>query len=287
MPEPIDDEAVVELANTLAGLRRELAALGIEVSTVVDVDPAQAFGPWQAVVDAVRAGVAALDDAAAGSILERTVPVVDRLQGVLPVAGAAALTVDRGEAVDAALAAAVEDAAALATRLAGGDPDLLVAVEAAFAAALAASYVTWVSRDLLDATTVATGAGLVDVCLRPRGALARVYAVDSGAVVLDVVSSMGAGAWHTLAAAAVDRSDEERVASVHLRSHAAVAGLGGAEATVIATMAPEEVEPSAAHDAALVIGDAALADVALEADAIDAATHALARRAWERARESH
>lgn len=281
MADPIDDEVVVELANALAGLRRELAGLGVEVGTEVDIDPDQLFGPWQAVVAAVRAGVAALDEHSLGLILERTVPVVDRLQAVLPVAAAAAETVDRGQSVDAVLAAAVEDAAVLADRMARGDRDLLVSVEAAYATALGASYATWVTRDVIDAVTAATGAGLVDVALRPRGSLARLYAADSGAVVLDVASASGPERWHELAAAVRARPHTEAVASVRLRAMAAVGGIGGAEAGVVATMAPAGIDPAVALDAALAVGDAALADVALDTGTVDEAVCTLARRAWE------
>lgn len=269
------------LAEALAGLRRELAGAGVEISSTVNVDPEQPFGPWQAVLEAVRAGVATLDTTVAGTLLERSVPAADALQGVLPVAAAAAETSHRGAAFDAALAVAVDDAADLAARVAGDEPDLTLAVESAYAAVLAACYGTWVVRDVVDLATVATGIGLVDTALRPLDAYRRLVASNDAAAVLDVADAAPTQVWERLAEEARQRPDAEAMASVRLRSLAVVAGLGGAELVAVARLAPEGLELAVVADAALVIGDAALAAVSLSTGEVDPETCALARRAWE------
>jgi hypothetical protein len=279
--EPVSDDALVDIANALAGLRRELAGEGVTVSTTVDVDPAQPFGPWQAVVTTVRAGVATLDAARAGTLLERSPAVTDELAAVLPAAAAAAAPVGRGPAVDAAVAAAVEDAGRL-TALAGeDDAGFLLAVEAAYASVLAAAYATWVTADQLDPTVATTGSGLVDVVLRPRAALGRLRRADGATVVLDVAAAQPAATWEALAGAVAGRGDEEAVTAVRLRALAAVRGLGGAEERIVAGLAPADVEPEVALAAAVAVGDAAVAAAARDADLADEATCRRASRTWD------
>lgn len=281
MTDPVSDDALVDIANALAGLRRELAGEGVTVSTTVDVDPEQPFGPWHAVVATVRAGVATLDAARAGTLLERSPTVTDELAAVLPAATAAAAPVGRGPAVDAAVAAAVEDAAHL-TALAGeDDAGFLLAVEAAYASVLAAAYATWVTADLLDPAVAAAGSSLVDVALRPRAALGRLRRADAAAVVLDVAAAQPPTAWATLADAVAQRGDEEAVAAVRLRSLAAVRGMGGAEERIVAGLAPADVEPEVALAAAVAVGDAAVAAAVRAAGVADEATCRHAGRAWE------
>ena len=281
MPEPIDDEALVDLANALAGLRREL--VGVPISTTVDVDPAQRFGPWQAVVEAVRAGATGLGTGAAGTLLERSVPAAGPLRSALVAASEVAAGVDRDAAVDACVAAAVEDAAALAAVFGQDDPGLVFAMESACATVLAAAYATWVTRDLVDDATAAAGIALLDVTLRPAAALATLQRASvAAAAVLDVAGSQPPEVWEALAEAAATRPEEEAMASVRVRALAALAGCGAAEAVVVAQLAPDEVGPEAAGAAGIVIGDAAVAAAALERGAVDAESCALASRAWER-----
>ena len=281
MPEPIDDEALVDLANALAGLRREL--VGVPISTTVDVDPAQRFGPWQAVVEAVRAGATGLGTGAAGTLLERSVPAAAGLRSALAAATEVAAGVDRDAAVDACLAAAVEDAAALAGVFGQDDPGLVLAMESACATVLAAAYATWVTRDLVDDATAAAGIALLDVTLRPVAALATLQRASGGAAaVLDVAEAQPPEVWEALAEAAATRPEEEAMASVRVRALAALAGCGAAEAVVVAQLAPEEVRPDVAGAAGIVIGDAAVATAALERGAVDVASCTLAARAWAR-----
>jgi predicted solute-binding protein len=68
---------------------------------------------------------------------------------------------------------------------------------------------------------------------------------------------------------------------VRLRSQAAVAGLGGAEVVAVARLAPAELDLEEVADAAVVIGDAALAAAALATGELDVETCELARRAWD------
>ena len=281
MPEPIHDEALVDLANALAGLRREL--VGVPISTTVDVDPAQRFGPWQAVVEAVRAGATGLGPGAAGTLLERSVPAAGPLRSALAAASEVAAGVDREAAVDACMAAAVEDAAALAGVFGQDDPGLVLAMESACATVLAAAYATWVTRDLVDGATAAAGIALLDVTLRPVAALVTLQRASAGAAaVLDVAGALPAEVWEALAEAASTRSEEEAMASVRVRALAALAGCGAAESAVVARLAPEGVGAEVAGAAGLVIGDAAVATAALERGAVDVTSCALATSAWER-----
>ncbi len=281
MPEPIHDDALVDLANALAGLRREL--VGVVISTTVDVDPAQRFGPWQAVVDAVRAGATGLGTGAAGTLLERSVPAAGRLQAALAAAGEVAAGVDRDAAVDACMAAAIEDAATLAAVFGQDDPGLVFAMESACATVLAAAYATWVTRDLVDDAAAAAGIALLDVTLRPVAALATLRARSrSAGAVLDAAQVQPQAVWAALAESAATRPEAEAMAAVQVRALAAVAGCGGAEAAVVAGLAPPAVEPDVARAAASVIGDAAVAAAGGEAGVVDEPTCARAAAAWRR-----
>lgn len=281
MPEPIHDDALVDVANALAGLRREL--VGVEISTTVDVDPSQRFGPWQAVVDAVRAGATGLGTAAAGTLLERSVPAAGRLQAALAAAGEVAARVDRDAAVDACMAAAIEDAATLAAVFGQDDPGLVFAMESACATVLAAAYATWVTRDLVDDAAAAAGIALLDVTLRPVAALAtlRERSRSAGAV-LDAAEAQPQVVWEALAESAATRPEAEAMAAVQVRALAAVAGCGGAEVAAVARLAPPAVASEVAGAAAAVIGDAAVAAAGGEAGAVDEETCALAAVAWKR-----
>ena len=281
MPQPIHDDALVDLANALAGLRRELAAVAI--STTVDVDPTQRFGPWQAVVDAVRAGATGLGPVPAGTLLERSVPAAERLQAALGSAREVAAGAGRDEAVEACTVAAIEDAATLAAVFGQDDPGLVFAMESACATVLAAAYATWVTRDLVDDAAAANGTALLDVTLRPVSALARLRARSrSASAVLDVAEAQPRVVWEALAEAAVLRPEAEAMAAVQVRALAAVAGCGGAEAGVVATLAPAAVEPEVAYAAATVVGDAAVAVAGAEAGAVDEALCGRAAAAWTR-----
>jgi hypothetical protein len=281
MPQPIHDDALVDLANALAGLRRELAAVAI--STTVDVDPTQRFGPWQAVVDAVRAGATGLGPVPAGTLLERSVPAAERLQAALGSAREVAVGAGRDDAVEACTVAAIEDAATLAAVFGQDDPGLVFAMESACATVLAAAYATWVTRDLVDEAAAASGIALLDVTLRPVSALARLRSSSrSASAVLDAAEAQPRVVWEALAEAAVLRPEAEAMAAVQVRALAAVAGCGAAEAGVVAALAPAAVEPEVAYAAATVIGDAAVAVAGSEAGAVDEALCARAAAAWTR-----
>lgn len=281
MPEPIHDDALVDLANALAGLRREL--VGVEISTTVDVDPSQRFGPWQAVVDAVRAGATGLGTAAAGTLLERSVPAAGRLQAALAAAGEVAAHVDRDAAVDACMAAAIEDAATVAAVFGQDDPGLVFAMESACATVLAAAYATWVTRDLVDDAAADAGIALLDVTLRPVAALAKLRERSrSAGAVLDAAEAQPQVVWEALADSAATRPEAEAMAAVQVRALAAVAGCGGAEVAVVARLAPPAVASEVAGAAAAVIGDAAVAAAGGEAGAVDEETCARAAVAWKR-----
>lgn len=281
MSEPIDDDRLVDLVDTLAGLRREL--VGVSISTTVDVDPVQPFGPWHAVIEVVRAGATGLDVGAAGALLERSVPAAERLQAALASASATALGAGRHEAVDACLLAAIDDAAALAAAFGQDDPGLLFAMESSLATALAAAYATWVTRDLVDGRTASGGIALLDLALRPAAALATLRARSGGAAaVLDVAEAQPPEVWEALAEEAAARPDEEAMAAVHVRALTALAGCGGAEAVVVARLAPPGVEPEVALPAATIVGDAAVATAGDEIGAVDEATCARATAAWRR-----
>lgn len=281
MPQPIHDDALVDLANALAGLRRELA--GVVISTTVDVDPTQRFGPWQAVVDAVRAGATGLGPGPAGTLLERSVPAAERLQAALGSAGEVAAGAGRDAAVEACTMAAIDDAATLAAVFGQDDPGLVFAMESACATVLAAAYATWVTRDLVDDAAAAAGIALLDVTLRPVSALTTLRAGSrSASAVLDAAEAQPRVVWEALAEAAVLRPEAEAMAAVQVRALAAMAGCGGAEATVLAGLAPSTVEPEVAYAAATVIGDAAVAVAGREAGAIDEVTCARAAAAWTR-----
>lgn len=284
MPEPIADDALVELAHALAGLRREL--LDVPISTTVDVDPGQAFGPWHAVIEAVRAGATGLDAVDAGTLLERSVPAGEVLKTALAGATETAARAGRSSAVEACVVAAIEDAAALAAGFGQDDPGLIFAIESACASVLAAAYATWATRDLVDDRTAAAGAGLLDVTLRPVAALTTLLATSSAAAVLDVAATLAPEVWEAMAEAAATRPEDEAMASVRVRALAALAGLGAAESTVVARLTPPDVAPDIAYAGAILVGDAAVATAASEAGAVDAATCALAARAWERASRS-
>ena len=129
--------ALVECA-WLAGVRRELGGAGVVISSQVDVDPTQRFGPWSAVLEAVRAGVATLDVAVAGTLLERTPSAADALAATLATSEAAAASAGRSGAADEAVVAAIQDAAALAERVVDGLLVTLGAVVDADEAAAAA-----------------------------------------------------------------------------------------------------------------------------------------------------
>lgn len=275
---PIADDDLVDLAHALAGLRHELAGAGVVVPSEVDVDPGQRFGPWQAVLEAVRAGVVTLGEAAAGTLLERSLPAALALEEALLLAQAAAATAGRSSAADEALAVAVEDAGVLADRLVDDGTGFVLTVESFYAGALAAAYVTWVVRDLLDPAVAASGTGLLDGVLRPRAALRRLAGNRSAAAVLDVAEVLAPGAWRALADGARRRQEDEARASVHLRAAAAVAGLGGAEVGVLGVLAPAGTAPADVLDAALAIGDGAVA--AAGAARLDAATCRLAAAVW-------
>ena len=279
-PDPIADDDLVELARTLAGLRHELSAAGVVISSDVDVDPDQRFGPWQAVLDAIRAGVTSLDVADAGTLLERSLPVAGALEAVLPVAEEAAARAGRSNALDEAVAAAVEDAAALADQVVVGDAAFAVTVESFFAGTLAATYATWVVRDLLAGDEAVAGTGLVDGVLRPLAALHRLSTTGAAAAVLDVAEVLPAETWAALATGQRERPEDEAAAAVRVRAAAAVAGLGGAEVLAVAALAPPDVDPTDVAGAALVIGDAAVAAAAEQAEVADAALRRLASATW-------
>jgi len=281
MAEPIADDALVDLADALAGLRREQP--GVDISTTVDVDPSQHFGPWHALLTALRAAVAGLGGADAGTILERSVPGAEIVQAAITTATDAAAAVGRHAAVDAAVEAAIEDAATLSSAFGQDDPGLVFAIESACATVLAAAYATWVSRDVLDAATAAAGTALLDVTLRPAAALATLRkASSSAAAVLDAAEAQPAAVWGALADEAGSRVEGEAMAAVRVRALAALAGLGAAEATAVARLAPRDVGLEAAFAAALVIGDAAVAAAAGGAGTVDVLTIALADAAWRR-----
>lgn len=278
---PIADDDLVDLVDALAGLRRELAGAGVVIRSQVDVDPAQRFGPWTAVLDAVRAGVATLEPAVAGTLLERTPAAADALAVRLATSEAAAVSAGRSSAADEAVVAAIQDAAVLAERVVDGEQSFVFTVESFYAGLLAATYATWVARDLLGPTTADAGTGLVDLALRPVGSLRRLGRHGSAAAVLDVAAALPVETWAALAGEAVERPEAEAMASVTLRALAAVAGLGGAEAAVVARLAPADLDLAVAGEAAVVIGDAAVGAAAPDA-VVDAATRALAERSWQR-----
>lgn len=279
MPEPIADVALVDLANALAGLRREL--VGVPISTTVDVDPEQPFGPWQAVVAAVRAGATSLDVGSIGTLLERSVPAAEPLGIALAAATAIAADLGREAAIEACVVAAIDDGATVAAALGQDDPGLVFAIESAIASVLAAAYATWAVRDLFDEQAAAAGIALLDVTLRPIAALRTLRGASAAAAVLDVSATLPAETWEALAAAAVERPAEEAMASVRLRALAAVAGLGAAEATAVALLAPPDVAPDVALAGALLVGDAAVAAASTVAGATDGTVRSLASRAWD------
>lgn len=278
---PISDDDLPELARTLSGLRHELAGAGVVIPSEVDVDPDQPFGPWQAVLEALRRGLATLDVEVAGTLLERSLPAATALEGALPAAEEVAAAAGRTAAVDEAVAAAVEDAAALAERVVEGDPGFALTVESFYAGVLAATYATWVVRDLIAGAPLAAGTGLVDGVLRPLAAVHRLTGAAAAAAVLDVAEALPQETWAALADGARTRTEEESAASVRLRAAAAVAGLGGAEAAVVAGLAPAGTAAADALDAAVVIGDAAVAAAAGQAGVADEDVRRLAGAVWD------